>query len=148
MATFSQVIAGIEEHLKKAEEHHRKLRRQQDKARTHLARLDADIQTATQTKLLLEMNLQVFRQTEWEAHHPAREAGTQVRDFQLPQPPSMTLPIVFQEPPTSPDAEPQRKNFRSSPAMSRKPAGNGRIVAVVQGYSRCQRAFIDNDHRF
>ena len=64
MIMFSQVIAGMEEHLKKAEEHHRKLRRQQDKARTRLARLDEEVQTAMQTKLLLEMNLQVFRQSE------------------------------------------------------------------------------------
>src|SRR5277367_6488604 len=115
---FSQVIAGMESHLMKAIEHHQKLRRRQERMQINAASLEAEIQTALQTKLLLEMNLQVFRQAEWEANHPVRETGMQVREFQLEQYPSMTLPIIVMTPPVSPDPAPRI----SHPRMMAPPA--------------------------
>ena len=143
---FADMIQGMEQHLKNAVEHHQKLKRKQERMQTNTRILQAEVDAALQTKLLLEMNLELFRQVEWNLNHPAREATTQVRDFQLPMPPSMTLPIVFHEPPASPAPEPFRKNSRKSPPVRK--AAPGKLVAVVHGYSRGQRAFIDNGHRF
>src|SRR5277367_3099567 len=99
---IADVVAGLERHLMKAIEHHQNLRRRQSRMQSQMDRLDAEIQTAQQTKLLIEMNLQAARQAEWELSHPVREAATQVKDFQLAPLPSMTLPIIVQTPPASP----------------------------------------------
>src|SRR5277367_2545227 len=134
---FSQVIAGMEKHLMKAIEHHQKLRKRQERMQMNAASLEEEVQTALQTKVLLEMNLRVFRQAEWEANHPVRESGTQVREFQLEQYPSMTLPIVVMTPPESPDPTP---TITPLPRMMAPPAiapvarkVDGRMVAVVRG---------------
>ena len=147
---IAQVIAGMERHLEKATEHHMKLRKRQERMQTNMVSLETEIQSALQTKLLLEMNLQVFRQTEWEANHPVRELGTQVRDFQLEAPASMTLPIVMMEPPAFPDPEPAPLPRMMAPPVvapvARKVGGrgHGKMVAVVQGYTHSERAFIDS----
>src|SRR5277367_6306730 len=141
---FSQVIAGMEKHLMKAIEHHQKLRRRQERMQMNAASLEAEVQTALQTKLLLEMNLQVFRQAEWEVNHPVRETGTQVRDFQLEQPQYMTMPIVVRSPPASPDYVPitmPPPRMMAPPAVA--PVAR-KMVAVVQGYTHREKSFIDS----
>ena len=134
----------------KAIEHHQKLRRRQERMQRNATNLDAEVQMALQSKLLIEMNLQVFRQAEWEANHPVREAGTQVAAFQLEEPPQyIALPVMMSiTPPASPEdprliIPPSVTPAREMGALSRR-----KMVAVVHGYSHSQRAFIDNDYKF
>ena len=132
----------------RAIEQHQKLRRRQDRLQTMSRSLEAEVQSAHQTKLLIEMNLQVFRQAEWEANHPVRNAPTQVHDFQPQQ--HMTLPVIVLESPASPEYKPPPHPKRmASPAIAPVPRkvcsrDNGQMVAVVHGYTHQERAFIDS----
>ena len=94
------------------------------------------------------MTLQSLRKLEWCENHPMRDSSTQVREFQLEQPPSMTLPIVFATPPASPELP----CVMSPPAIApvarklcRRGRGRGRMlpVAAVPGFTRGERAALD-----
>src|SRR5277367_6807756 len=70
----------------------------------YAAMLREDLRRKTNPNLVAELNLQTLRDAEWKANHPQRDRSTQVHEFQLPSPPSMTLPIVVREtPPASPE---------------------------------------------
>src|SRR5277367_3570211 len=138
-AKIEATIAKIE----KVTEEYNAMRQAEINLHTVLAMLYGDIRTKLVEKMELDMTLQSLRQLEWCEKHPMRDSSTQVREFQLEQSPSMTLPIVFATPPASPEPIP-RPPVMASPAVApvaRRICRRGRMkpVAVVRGYTRGER---------
>src|SRR5277367_135023 len=94
-AQIEAIIAKIE----KMTEEYNTMRQAEITMHTLLGALYGDIRKKLIEKMELDMTLQGLRQLEWCENHPTRDSSTQVWDFQLEQPPSMTLPIVFSSPP-------------------------------------------------
>ena len=134
--------------IEKVTEEYNALRQAEVTMHTLLGALYGDITAKLVEKMELDIHLQMLRQLEWSDNHPMRDSSTQVREFQLEQPQSMTLPIVYRTPPASPEL----RRVLSPPAIApvaRKVCGRGRgrgkmlPVAVVPGLTRTERVALD-----
>src|SRR5277367_3626310 len=147
---FAPMLNALNTEYAKVATLHFELRQQEVTMQTSRAVLEDEIRKVLELKLVLDIQIQALREAEWQAYHPQRQAATQVCDFQL-EPERLTLPIVMEAAPASPDPEPATIPLPMAPpavapvARQTGRRGRGRApIAVVRGYSPRERAFIDN----
>src|SRR5277367_5643994 len=102
---FAPMINVLKTEYEKVAAFHLELRQQEISMQRSRTVLDGEIRKVMELKLVLDIQIQALREAEWQVNHPQRQVATQVSDFQL-EPETMSLPIVMETSPVSPDPEP------------------------------------------